>query len=288
VLGAAAVTLAILVAVAWTTNRQLNIFLAALDDEILVQATSGLDHLLRRQRDQLVGEVTVLADDNRIRATVLAASFDVATVQDVIDDLRKSSGASLLAVIDGHGKVQVVSGAAALRDADLGASSAVKEAFLRSTSDVWTLPDQVQVVALAPIRSRDQVPALLVKGMPLGKSQLATIAKTLGVAGAVYVGDKITASSSQDPDLDEAFRTARSLVDGTQQIATGGGSYLVRIARPSEAATGARVAWLIPWHHQGERVRPLAILVWCPVLLGAVMFALLVLNPRRTNHGGRA
>ena len=133
---AAAVTLATLTASVWVADRRLNDFLSSLDDEILVQATRGLDHLLKRQRDQLVGEVTVLADDNRIRSTVLAATFDVATVQDVIDDLRKSSGATLLAVIDGNGKVQVVSGASALRDGDLGASSAVKEAFQRPTSDV--------------------------------------------------------------------------------------------------------------------------------------------------------
>jgi hypothetical protein len=40
----------------------------------------------------------------------------------------------------------------------------------------------------APIRSRDQVPALLVKGMPLGKSQIGTVERTLGVSGAVFVG----------------------------------------------------------------------------------------------------
>jgi hypothetical protein len=286
---AAAVTLATLTASVWVADRRFNDFLSSLDDEILVQATRGLDHLLKRQRDQLVGEVTVLADDNRIRSTVLAATFDVATIQDVIDDLRKSSGATLLAVIDGNGKVQVVSGASALRDGDLGASSAVKEAFLRPTSDVWTLPDQVQVVALAPIRSRDQVPALLVKGMALGKSQLATVERTLGVgvSGAVFVGDKIAASSSLSPDLDDAFRIASRLVDGTQQIATAHGHYLVRVARTSEAATGARVAWLVPLHHQADRARPLVLLIWCPVVLGAFMFSLLILNSRRVTNGGR-
>ena len=75
-------------------------FLSALDEQLLGQAGASLEQLLARQRDQLVAEVKVLADDNRIRATVLAPKFDEATVQDVLEDLRKSSGATLLAVVD--------------------------------------------------------------------------------------------------------------------------------------------------------------------------------------------
>ena len=74
-----------------------------------------------------------------------------------------------------------VVGATGLRDVNLGASPAVKNGFDHPTSDVWTLPDQVQVVGVAPIRSGDQTPALLVKGLPLGRSQLATVGTSLGV-----------------------------------------------------------------------------------------------------------
>ena len=53
----------------------------------------------------------MLADDNRIRATVLAPKFDEATVQDVLEDLRKSSGATLLGSRStSAGKVVAVSG----------------------------------------------------------------------------------------------------------------------------------------------------------------------------------
>src|SRR4051812_35571097 len=156
--------LAALGAAVWLADRQLGTFLANLDDELLSQATRSFDRLLDRQRDQLAAEVSVLADDNRIRATVLAPTFDEATVQDVIDDLRAASGATLVAVLDGNGRVQAVSGMAALRAADLSASPSVKAAFSRSSSDVWTLPGEAQVIGLAPVRSGDQTPALLVKG----------------------------------------------------------------------------------------------------------------------------
>ena len=95
--------------------------------------------------------------------------------------------ASLLAVVDAAGKVTAVAGATGLRDVNLGASPAVKNGFDHPTSDVWTLPDQVQVVGVAPIRSGDQTPALLVKGLPLGRSQLATVGTSLGVTGALFI-----------------------------------------------------------------------------------------------------
>src|SRR5688572_17299142 len=94
------VVLAALGAVSWTADRQVRRFLSSLDDDIVGQAARSLDQLLARQRDQLVAEVRVLADDNRIRATVLAPKFDEGTVQDVLEDIRKSSGATLLAVLD--------------------------------------------------------------------------------------------------------------------------------------------------------------------------------------------
>jgi hypothetical protein len=275
-------------AVAYTGNRQVDVLLSTLDEQTLDEASRSLERLLDRQKDQLAAEVTVLADDNRIRATVLAPQFDQATVQDVIDDLRKSSGATLLAVLDANGKVQVVTGAGALREANLGGSPTVKAAFAKSASDIWTLPDQVQVIGLAPIRSGDQTPALLVKGLPLGASQLATVASTLGVAGAVSIGDKLVATSAtaeSEPDLNQALRMASGLPDGIDRIATARASYLVRVSRTGAAATAARVAWLVPYHHHGDKTTLLRLLVWAPLALGALLFLLLLATSKRT-HGG--
>ena len=206
-IGVGLVVLALVVGAAGIADRQLRQFLSGLDEQRLGQASASLEQLLARQRDQLVSEVTVLADDNRIRSTVLAPKFDEATVQDILEDLRKSSGATLLAVVDAGGKVIAVAGAAGLREVNLGASPAVKTGFDRPTSDVWTLPDQVQVVGVAPIRSGDQTPALLVKGLSLGRSQLATVGKALGVTGALFIGERVAASSTDAQDLDGTIAT---------------------------------------------------------------------------------
>src|SRR6478672_215226 len=131
------VVLGLVAGASWMGDRQLRQFLSQQDDQLLGQASASLEQLLARQREQLVAEVKVLADDNRIRATVLAPKFDEATVQDILEDLRKSSGASLLAVVDAGGKVSAVAGAAGLREVNLGVSPAVKGGFDRPTSAVW-------------------------------------------------------------------------------------------------------------------------------------------------------
>jgi len=284
---AGVLVLGALAGAAYTGHRQIDTLQSALDDETLTEATRTLDQLLDRQKDQLAAEVRVLADDNRIRATVLASQFDAPTVQDVIDDLRKSSGATLLAVLDAHGKVQVVTGSGALRQANLGASPKVKEAFTKPTSDVWTLPDQAQVIGLAPIRSGEQTPALLVKGLPLGASQLSTVAATLGVAGAVLIGNEVVATSPGAPDLLEALKRATGLGDGTEHVDTTRGRYLVRVAHTGSGAMSARVAWALPHHHHAEKTRLLELLIWAPVALGVLLFLLLLVPSPRT-HGGNA
>ena len=279
------VVLGLVAGASWTADRQLRGFLSALDEQTLGQASASLEHLLALQREQLVSEVKVLADDNRIRSTVLASKFDEATVIDILDDLRKSSGATLLAVVDAAGKVTAVAGASGLRDVNLGASPAVKTGFDRPTSDVWTLPDQVQVVGVAPIRSGDQTPALLVKGLSLGRNQLATVGKALGVTGALIIGERVAASSAEGQELDEALRAAGRMGEGTEQVTAGGRSYLMRLARAGDGATAARLAWLVPHHHQFERARMLSLLTWSPVPLCALMLLMLIVNARRRNGG---
>jgi hypothetical protein len=282
---AATLLFATLSAAVWMSSEQLARMSSSLDDQRLAQASRTIEELVNRQREQLVSEVKVLADDNRIRATVLAPKFDEATVQDVLEDLRKSSGATLLAVLDASGKVQAVTGSVGLRQVDLSASTAVRAAFDRSTSDVWTLPDQVQVIGLAPIRSGGETPAILVKGLPLANSQLATVDRALGVAGAIFIGDRVAASSSAGSQQQEALRGATRLSDGLGELAVGGQRFRVKIGRAGEGATAARLAWLVPRGLALDRAPILTWLVWAPIPIGALLLMIALATSRRTNGG---
>ena len=65
----------------WTADRQLRPVPVGPRRGALGQASAPLERLLARQRISSSSEVTVLADDNRIRSTVLAPKFDEATVR---------------------------------------------------------------------------------------------------------------------------------------------------------------------------------------------------------------
>ena len=92
------------------------------------------------------------------------------------------------------------------------------------------------------------------------------------MTGALFIGERVAASSAERPELDEALRAAGRMVDGTEQVSVGGRGYLVRLARTGDGATAARLAWLVPHHHQFERARMLSFLIWSPIPLGALMF----------------
>ena len=47
---------------------------------------------------------------------------------------------------------------------------------------------------------------LLVKGLALNRSQLATVGTSLGVTGALFIGERVAARSTDSSDLDEALR----------------------------------------------------------------------------------
>ena len=143
----------------------------------------------------------------------------------------------------------------------------------------------MQVIGLAPIRSGTETPALLVKGLPLGKSQLATVEAVLGISGAVFIGDHIAASSSSDPQSDQVLRAATRLGDGLDDLIVGGRSYRVKIGRAGEGATAARLAWLVPHRRAIDRARLLTLLVWGPVPIGGLLLLLALVTSRRTNGG---
>src|SRR4051812_14786163 len=107
----AGITLGVAVATSWMMHAQLDGFLASLDADSLNEAISVFDRSIEQQRGQLASQVALLADDTRVRAPVMTANFDEATVRDVLEDLKKVSGANVLAVLDVNGRVRAVAGA---------------------------------------------------------------------------------------------------------------------------------------------------------------------------------
>ena len=135
--------------------------------------------------------------------------------------------------------------------------------FDRPASDVWTLPDQVQVVGARadPVGRPDARAAG--QGAVARRSQLATVGKALGVTGALFIGERVAATSAATRPTSRR-RCARpgALPDGTDAGATGRARLLVRVARTGEGATAARLAWLVPITISSSAPGLLLFLVW--------------------------
>jgi hypothetical protein len=276
------VLLALALAASWTGQREVDRFLSQLDSDALQTAKKIFDRSLEEQRNQVLSQAGVLAEDTRIRSTVIMPNSDEATVRDVLKDLMSTSGAGLLAVLDVNGKVKAVTGIEGLRDIDLGSSAVVKAAVQKPSAYIWTFPQQVLAVGVAPIRSRDQVYAFLVMGFEAAKDSLTAIRSSLGVSAAVLIGDKLVTSSSDGSAQAEAFRTTGAGdFDKDFMVRGGDQAFMGRLTRITESSASAKIAWIIPLHHKGERTYPLKLALWTPSLAAALILALTFVVSRR-------
>jgi hypothetical protein len=282
VLLAGVVLLGIAVAASWVSQRQVDKFLSQLDADALQTGRKVFERTLEEQRGQVLSQVGVLAEDTRIRSTVIMPNSDEATIRDVLKDLMATSGAGLMAVLDVNGKVRAVSGIEGLRDIDLGSSSVVKAAVQRPSAYIWTFPQQVLAVGVAPIRSHEQVYAFLVMGFEAAKSALVAIKSSVGVSAFVLVGDKIVASGTDDPAALEAARSAGA-AEGEKDLVLSGGdrSFFGRVTRVTDSVAAAKVVWVIPQHHQSDRIYPLKLAIWTPTLAAGLILALTLVVSRR-------
>jgi hypothetical protein len=277
----AVMLIALAAGVSLVMQHQLDQFLSDLDRQSLNEATQVFARSIDQQRRYAQSAVSVLAEDTRVRAPVMAPNFDENTVRDVLEDLMKSSGASMLAVLDASGRVKAVAGAQGLRELDLGSSSVVKTAQQRPSTVVWAFPERVLVVGVAPVHSADQVTALLVMGFEIGEAIFGAIQNAVGVAGALLIGDRVAASSTNDPAIMQAFRAARELEDDKEQIVKTDQEFVARVSRTSASAAAGKVVWLVKRHHEIGRAFTLRLMNWMPAVLVALTFALIFLLARR-------
>jgi hypothetical protein len=277
--GLAAVALA--GGLAWTSHRALGLLHDSLDGAALAAAGASFDQALERQRAQVTASVAVLAGDTRVRAPMVAPTFDEATVRDLLDDLKTTSGAALLAVLDPSGKVRAVTGVVALHELELGSSPVVKTARERPNADVWSFPDRVLVMGVAPVRAADRTVALLAIGYEIGGPVLAGVKQALGVEGGLVIGERVAASSTTDPALLGTLRTAAALPEQRDHLLDTPRPLVARVTRASPAASAAKVVWLVSHRHAHERAVQLQLLGWLPVVLVTATFLLLFSLARR-------
>ena len=279
---AGTVLLLLAIAASMMSQRLIDRFLVQLDNDALQTARKVFERTLEEQRAQALSQVSVLAEDTRIRSTAMMANLDEATMRDVLKDLMATSGAGLMAVLDVNGKVRAVTGVEGLRDVDLGSSTVVKAALQRPSAYIWTFPQQVLAVGVAPIRTQDQVNAFLVMGFEAAKTALSAIHGSLSVSAAVLLGDKLVVSGTDDAAALDAIRSGSASEPDKDSVVSGGEQpFFTRVSRVVESVSAAKVVWAIPQHHEAQRIYPLKLAIWTPSLAAALILALTMVVSRR-------
>lgn len=273
-LGGALFVFALALALSWTAHRRLDALFERLDVRTLNESAQVLDSLVAHQRKQLSSLVGVLSEDSRIRAMVLTPTFDRATALDLLTDLKATSGATVVAMLDSAGVVRAVVGAPEMAELALGSSSLVKEAMVRPAAQLWAFGNEVGVLSAAPVLLDQRVHALFMLGFALEDAVLEDIQRTLGTTAAVFVGEGIVAAASKDPELERALRSAVELPPGSHHVV--GERFLAGSSVLSGSAVAAKVAWLLPLHRHADEQSLAKRLYWVPTALVGLVLALLI------------
>lgn len=256
----------------WLAQRRLDALFARFDARRLDESAQLLEALIAHQRKQLTATVGLLSEDSRIRAMVLTPTFDRATALDLLTDLKASSRASVVAMLDSSGVVRAVVGAPEMDQIDLGTSSLVKEALEGPSARLWAFGEEFGVLSAAPVLLDQRVHALFMLGFALDDAVLEDLQRALGATGAVFVGDAIVAAASKDPELERALRSAAELPPGDHRIIDE--KFLGSSSALSGAAVAAKVAWLVPLHRHAEELSAAKRLSWVPTALAGLVLAL--------------
>jgi len=273
-LGAGLFLFALALLLSWGAQRRLDALLDRLDARTLDESAKVLDNLLAQQRKHLTSTVGVLSEDARVRAMVVTPTFDQATALDLLTDLKATSGASVIALLDSGGKVLAVVGAPEMDQLDLGTSSLVQSALEKPSAQLWAFANKVGVLSATPVRLDRQVRALFMMGFEIEDALLADIQRAVGAAGAVFVGDGIVASASKDPEIERALRSAAELPPGGYGVVAG--KFLAGSSRMSDSAVPATVAWLVPLFRHADEVTLTRALSWLPAVLVGLVLAFMI------------
>ncbi len=163
---------------------------AKLEERALVRAETAFDRELKSAGTELMSLVRVIVDDARVRTTLATPGIDDETILDLLRDLRRSTGVSVIGVLEA-GRVRTCVGNDGLARADLSGSSLVREAWDNGrSSGLWALKDELLAVAMAPIRLASDPPRLLMLGGQIGVGELETVNDLTGTVGALTINGR--------------------------------------------------------------------------------------------------
>jgi hypothetical protein len=199
-----AAVLGVALSLAWFVGvRVLSGSGAGAEQAARVERGAALVTLLRKTaQDRVKTGAQVLAQDTRLQAAAGQAELDRATVNDLLQDLQKLDPQEVFALLNADGKVIAARAAPQLEGLELGSSAVVKAALAQdgAATGVWLVDERVAEIAVSAIRVGDRRVGLLVVGVRVDDSALATAADAAGVHLGLLVEGRPVWTSARVPE----------------------------------------------------------------------------------------
>lgn len=199
-----AAVVGVVLAVAWFVSARL-MRQRAEEAEKVASVSKGVQlvALLRQTaQDRVKTGAQVLAQDTRLQAVSAMAKMDRPTVNDLLQDLQKLDPRELFALLSSRGEVIAALGAPQLNGLNLASSEVVKAALAGegTPTGVWVVDDRVVEIAASPVRAGERLVGVLVVGIKLEDSALATVADAAGVHVGLLLEGRPVWSSAPVPE----------------------------------------------------------------------------------------
>ncbi len=213
---------------------------AAIDEERVAAAGHMFEQAQASAHHLLESQAAVIANDGRIRATLATPDIDAATLRDLLDDVRSSSGAGLLALLTPEGVVRAASGDQALEGIDLSSASVVARLLKGedAAGGTWTYAKSAMNVGAARVRLGPLLAGVLLIGNPVPAETFTRIESALAVHGALVIGQDVAVKSQRGPTPE---RVRAMLGEGADPD-------YAHVVRDLSAGSAARVLWVVPHH----------------------------------------
>ena len=230
------VTASVTTASGFILRSRLHVAAVSLERDALSRAETAFGHSLASAGESLVSLARVMVDDARVRTTLATPGIDNETIDDLLKDLKVSTGVSIIGVLE-NGRVRVCIGNESLARADLSGTNLLKEAWdVGRSSGIWALNDELLAVAMAPIQLASDPPRLLMLGRAVGDAELGFVQNMTATVGALSINGRSVAGEGMLAQLSANLDAGEHVVRGPSPIR-------VRVSSISGVSLPVRTIW---------------------------------------------
>jgi hypothetical protein len=233
-----------------------------------------LDQLADETQARLRTSTLLLAQDPRLQSTLATPAVEEPALRDTLQELRKESGAGLLALISPTTQV-LASVGQDIKGMDVSNSSVLKAAQGgEPAAGTWVVGERVLDVSATRVVVDGTLAAYLVVGEPLSDAPFKQVYQATGAGVALVLAGKVALAHPQAGRFKAAFEALAQEPASfeAQSLELGGVPVVARYADMRNSAPRARLAVVYPTEDAAAPYGRARALAWVPLAV-AVLFA---------------